>query len=354
MAEKNGIVYFVGSQINGFRAIDAATGSIVWEDTSHGCGATMPVFFKNGKIGYLETSTLFLFNSDGSFDKIVTFGGPDFCGASQLVAFGNSVYFATKDHGFVTFNIDTDITLNGTEWKAIPTQLYANPPDLDGDGRICWLPPAIQDGILYSGVNPVWAHPGTFFAIKLADRTVLWETVGKNLEAWSFWPLTYLDGKLYVLDPFGFGIIDATTGALLVEHNVYYAGGMSAGGYFYKNRVYYTGASEASNEDNPNNVKCVDLATGNAVWMQSFPYSHGSNPVCYEGITYVLAQECMRILDAETGALLAYDTTVHGDIWQECNVLAYKDTLIVKNGDDLICVKMDFRTDGKGKLWQVK
>ena len=54
------------------------------------------------------------------------------------------------------------------------------------------------------------------------------------------------------------------------------------------------------------------------------------------------------------GAEPAVDTRVKGDPWQLCNVLVYKDTLIVKNTADLICVKMDFRTDGKGKLWQEK
>lgn len=354
MAEKDGVVYYSASQILGFRAVDAVTGTVLQEDTAHGGGATIPVFFDNGKVGYLDGATLILFNADRSFDKTVTFGGADYYRSSQLVASGNSVYFSTLGHGFVTFNIDSDVRQDGERWTASLTELYPQPVDGDGDGRIYWFPPAIVDGVLYGGVYPVWTKPGTFFALKLSDRSVLWETKGQYLHAWSSWPMEYRNGKLYVLDPAGFGVIDAKTGSILVERHGEIAGGDEAGGFFYNGKVYLSNSRDPTNEEFPDNVLCVAQDTGKTVWKKSFQYSHGSNPVCYRGITYVLSQDCMRILDAETGEQLAVDTRVKGDPWQLCNVLVYKDTLIVKNAADLICVKMDFRTDGKGKLWQEK
>ena len=166
--------------------------------------------------------------------------------------------------------------------------------------------------------------------------------------------MEYRNGKLYTFTPGGFGIIAAATGTMLVERYGDIDGGEEAGGFFYEGKIYLTNASDPSNEEFPYNVLCVSQDTGDIIWQQSFLGSHGSNPVCYEGITYVLSQDRMRILDAETGEQLAYDPRVVGDPWQMCNVLTYKDTLIVRNDDDLICVKMDFRTDGKGKLWQEK
>lgn len=354
MAEKDGVIYYSANQILGFRAVDAATGTVLQEDTSHGGGATIPVFFDNGKFGYLNGATLILFNADRSFDKAVTFGGNDYYRSSQLVASGNSVYFSTLGHGFVTFNVETDIAQSGSEWTAILTELYPQPVDGDGDGRIEWFPPVIFDGILYGGVHPVWTAPGTFFAIKLSDRSILWETKGQYLLACSSFPMKYQSGKLFILDPAGLGIFDAKTGRILVERHGEIAGGDDAGGFFYDGKIYLTNPRDPTNEEFPDNVLCVAQDTGKTVWKKSFEYSHGSNPVCYKGITYVLSQDRMRILDAETGEQLAEDTHVKGDPWQLCNVLMYQDTLIVKNSDDLICIKMDFRTDGKGKLWQEK
>ena len=323
MAEKNGKIYYVASKINGFRIVDAVTGMVVLEDTSHGAAATIPVFFDNGKIGYLDGATLILFNADNSFDKKVNFGGTDYYRSSQLVASGNSVYFSTLKHGFVTFNIETDVHQSSSQWTATLTSLYPQPVDTDGDNRIDWFPPAIHDGILYGGVYPAWTQPGTFFAIKLSDRTILWQSKGAYLHAWSSWSMVYRDGNLYVLDPGGFGIINADTGLILVERHDGMCGGTEAGGFFYNNKIYMTNASDPTNKEFPNNVICISQNTGQKVWAKSFPYSHGSNPVCYEGITYVLSQDCMRMLDAETGEQLAVDKHVQGDIWQgmQCTCL---------------------------------
>lgn len=354
MAERNGLVFYAATDIDGFRVVDAETGKVLREEKGYGSAVTRTAFFDNGKYSYIDGSKVYIFNEDFSLDKTVVLGGTDWYRSSQPVASGNTLFFSTVGHGFLSLDIESGIQKEGGEWVAHPVEIYPPQADPDGDGSVLWFPPVIHDGFLYSGVDTVWQDPGTFFSIRLSDGAVIWRMTGKYLDAWSSCPLIYHDGDLVVLDPYGFGIIDAVSGTLKVEHNVYYAGGKSAGGFIYKDRVYYTSSTTKSNSDNPYNVKCVDMYTGEKVWMADFPYSHGSNPVCYEGITYVFSQDCMRVLDAETGKQLAVDTGIHGDIWQECNVLAYKDTCIVKNGQDLFCVKMDFRTDGKGRVWQKK
>ncbi len=352
LAEKDGTVYFAGNDEITFRAINADTGVIEWEDNELVGIATAPVFFENGRIGGLSGENLVLYNLNGIVDKSVNFGDSRWQRNSQAVVDGNTVYFATIGHGLCRVNILTDLYWDGNQWRADPEVLYPLPEDADGDGRIHWLAPVIHQGIAYGGVNPEWGKPGTFYAIDLDTKEILWQTKGQHLDAWGYWTPLYRNDRLIILDPYGFGIIDPATGEILVEHGVYYAGGKDAGGFIYNNRAYYTSGTVADNTDNPNNVKCVDLDTGEAVWMKSFEYSHGSNPVCHEGLTYVFSQDCMRILDAETGMLLGIDTSIHGDRWQLCNVLKYNDTAIVKHSTAIYAVKLNFRTDGKGKLWQ--
>ncbi len=359
MAIRDGVLYYAESPttIDGFTALDPVNGEIVWQDAGRGTAYSRPQFFSNGKVGWVNGNHFFLYNADFSFDKYVTFDDPGYLKVSEVTSFGTTVYLGTRDYGLVRFDIATDFYEQGGAWYVQPETLYANPAG--GDAEKHWLPPTVQDGVLYGGVNPVWGQPGTFFAINLANKSVLWENSSPDpgitragLRAWSDWPLTYLDGRLIVLDPIGFGIIDSATGQILVDRGVYYAGGEYAGGYFYDGKVYYTNGSTDENEDTPNNIICMDTTTGEAVWMNSFPGSHGSNPVCYEGITYVFSQDCLRVLDARTGKLLGVDDDIRGDIWQIANIVTYGDLAIVKYMGRIYAVRMNFRTDGKGGLWK--
>jgi len=339
------------AEVDGYTALNPETGDIIWQDTGRGTAYCLPIFFQNGLIGYINGKHTYLFHSDGTFFRHIQLEHDDYR-VSNGAAFGTKIVFATKAYGMIYYDIYDDVELREGTYYAKPTIIYPNPPDEDGDNDIRWITPLVRDGILYSGVHPVWVKPGTFFAINLTTNATLWETKGKYLDAWSNWPMTYLGGRLVQLDPYGFGIIDAASGKLLVEHGVYYAGGKYAGGYFYEGKVYYTNGSTAENEDTPNNVICMDTSTGEAVWMQSFEGSHGSNPVCYRGITYVFSQNCMRVLDANTGQLLGVDPSIRGDKWQIANIVTYGDLAIVKYFGRIYAVRMNFRTDGKGKLWK--
>ncbi len=355
MMIRDGILYYAEyyASVNGFTAIDPATGGIVWQDIGRGTASCLPIFFENGLIGYIDGTHIFLYNANGSFYRHIQTDNAGYSRVSDGASYGTTMLFASKAYGIVYFDVETDVEYRSGEYFVSPKQLYPNPPDDDADGDIRWITPLVQGDVLYSGVNPVWMEPGVFFAVDLATKNVLWETNGEYLHSWSDWPMTYLGGRLIVLDPIGFGIIDAATGEILVERRAYYGGGYYAGGYFYDGKVYYTNGSTAENEDTPNNVICMNTATGEAVWMNSFPGSHGSNPVCYEGITYVFSQDCMRVLDARTGKLLGVDDDLRGDIWQIANIVTYGDLAIVKYMGRIYAVRMNFRTDGKGGLWKV-
>lgn len=352
MLIRDGVLYYAERGVNGFTARNPENGEILWQDVDRGISLRLPIFFENGRIGYIGYIYVYLYNPDGSFYRLIKAVNEDYTCAGDGAAYGNTIIYPTKVYGMVYFDVETDVELVNGEYVVTPNQLYENPPDEDHDNDIRWIAPLVRNGILYSGVHPVWRNPGTFFAIDLAQKSVLWETNPSGLDAWSDFPMSYVDGRLIVLDPVGFGIIDAESGKILVERGIYYGGGYEAGGYFYEGKVYYTNGSTADNPDTPNNVICMDVSTGDPVWLQSFEGSHGSNPVCYQGITYVFSQDCMRVLDAQTGQQLGIDRSIRGDIWQIANIVTYKDLAIVKYMGRIYAVRMNFRTDGKGNLWK--
>jgi hypothetical protein len=173
IVEHEGKIYYAVTSINGFRVVDAETGNIFQEETRYGAAATLAVFLDNEQYAYLDQATLFLFNKDFSLDKKVTIGGKEWYRNSQLVASGNSLFFATISHGLVMLDIETGITKEGGQWVAHPVELYPKPVKGDADEDINWFAPAVNNGIVYGSVLPVWREAGTFFAVRLSDHTVV-------------------------------------------------------------------------------------------------------------------------------------------------------------------------------------
>jgi len=359
MLIKDGIIHFAEKFSEGAIAVRASDGKVIWKDTGRFEFCSNPLFFANGKIGYFAYNDyeegFGLYNGDGSNFMPVIFADDGYeINRYNAWVEENTVYYSSRKYGLAAFNIEEDIYIQDGKYMAEPELLYPRPPDSDNDGIIQFVVPRIVNGVLYSGVSVTYDDPGTYFAIDLTTNKVTWETTGEYLDAWSDWWPEYKDGRLITYDAYGFGILDAATGDILVEKGSLYGGGMYSGGYIYDDKLYVTNGSHPNVPDGMDNIQCLSLETGEHVWTQMFPGSHGSNPICYSGITYIASQGELRILNARTGEYLAYDSSVEGDMWQLTNVLKYNDTMIIRNTEELVCVKMDFRLDKEGNLYQAE
>lgn len=364
MSIKDGVLYFAEKFNGGAIAINANSGNMLWKDHSRAYLVSNPLFFEDGKVGYFsETSDrekfeLYIYDSNGSFGKKVVCLGEEYI-QQMFTAHtnGNDLYWNAHGLGLATINIESEMTYNSEndEWEVIPEIIYPwidENEEEDNDG-VRYRTPVILDNILYSAFQPKANDTGTFFAVDLSTKEVLWENSDTDLYGSTGNPMYLRNDKLIALDKRGYGILDPFTGIFDVE----IAGldkpllSSSAGGFFYNDNVYFTNINSSTWDED--NIFCLDEETGELIWSKSRPSSHGSNPVVHEGIVYIAMQSSIDLFNSETGEYLGSDESLRGDEWQLCNVLTYNDTMIFRNLEEVICIKMDFRLNDQGQLCQL-
>lgn len=350
----NRIIYFAERNSGGAIALDVETGDEIWRDKEVDYYISNPLIFENGSVGYISRSnswTLYLYSSKGDLLKSINCPEDKFMlqGFAAL-ADKNKIYWNSYGYGLTSLDIEEDIEYDPEtgKWIGQPELIYKWSENGDENG-VRYTVPSIYNNTLYSGYHNRGTEPGLFFAVDLNDNKILWESRSGSLYAYSGNSIQFRKGKLAVLDTLGYGIINPENGEFEVSISGLdkpYGNGV----WFYDDKVYFT--NENSSTFNISNIFCLDEDTGKTIWELSRPYSHGSNPVCYKGIMYIAMQNSIDLFNTETGEYLGSDTSLRGDEWQICNVLQYEDTLIFRNLEEVIAVKMNFRLNKDGLLCQ--
>jgi outer membrane protein assembly factor BamB len=92
-------------------------------------------------------------------------------------------------------------------------------------------------------------------------------------------------------------------------NNFWSTGGYTQGIVVYNGKAYFCDSGSHIEDSEPDNIRCVDIKTGQGVWSAAPPVSEslGTKPVIYKDKLYITHGYGLRVYNADTGKLLGVD-----------------------------------------------
>lgn len=364
MVIKDGVIYFAEKRNGGAVAIDVETGKIIWRDKERAILISKPLFFENELLGYIAENDsytdfqLYLYSKDGAYIKKIICPGEIYAHQGYNGAVHkNKIYWNSSYSGLMEMDIEKDVKYENSEYIGYPKTIYQwiDETESENPDGVRYRVPLIYENILYTGYHSdlISNNSGIVISIDLTNYRTIWEVTPNKMLVFSETPLYLKNNKLMVLDGLGFGSINALNGEIIFENSGYDKPGSNSGLYWIDDDyVYFTNYNSPTWDED--NIFCLNINTGEVIWKQSRDSSHGSNPVTHNGILYIAMQGSIDLYSQETGEYLGSDQRIRGDEWQLCNVLKHENIMIFRNLKEVIAIKMDFKLDTDGKLWQKK
>jgi hypothetical protein len=345
----DGKMYFVNCPKNSLVTIDLATHTVL-NEVQVGSLGTEPV--RCGDTVYAPNITLddnppviHMFNLDGSLKGHIAIEKAYTGWDIDYYAHGRWLYWGTFDgkiDSFVRLDTETIKSSGGGMYTATVETLYPA-----SKGYKVLASPAFIGGKIYLPVNPKDSYEGS------GDKTrllVFDEANGaleeeSDLDGWIPLPSHSRLLKMSNLALIYNAKVDLVTkeiqatGVKLCSN---FAPATVVGNDYYASSMAHGGTDFVS-------LWKLDLSSLEVKWHYQHRYSLGSQPQVANGIVFVTGPDVTMLFDADTGKLLAKDSSLKGHPIQHENSTLYNGLMIFHDGYHITAIKTNWRKNWLGQ-----
>lgn len=218
--------------------------------------------------------------------------------------------------------------------------------------------PVYHDGVIYAGMG-YRITPGStdraveFFAVQEDSGEVLWTWEPQFLfgSVYALEPYRVIGDHLFILDNFGYALVNRHTGEPLYESRR--GGAKSHGALFHDGIAYWANNITSHDFDKfeNSNILAVDMMTGEPVWeREDYELYVSGVPILDSGVLYYSSQNGIHLYNAENGTYFGGDRRRRGDVWQINQPVHYENKMFYYNQGTIYAVELPYKIGRRGNL----